>query len=365
MPSRHRVFDHFCRYLTDLEADSTPRSWVLNGYGKTEIVTNQQYLTDNFSPREETILQYGNLIHIEHIPSKDGDGNTNGKLPDWAGIILPDRAFPFGRVRFNAYSLEGLLSFRPMPLTHIEGTPRQMFTLIIQYANEAAGRAGLANNIPIQLGTLDDLPLKLSDDLSQSALTHIQKLVSNAGMDWDITTEIDGKGNLQVYANLYTRKGSDTSLILNNLNTQRDENDQGVVEQGTPFNVVFGFSQANTKESRFGPLMGINQGAYDDYGFLGTNTVFTGTHDAASVANAAQSLADAIGRPRKIIPKRFVLDIGDTFSYLNTGNTVALQETNAGFAPGGGFGMVESRARILSLDYNDLSNNAPVNWEIT
>jgi len=60
---------------------------------------------------------------------------------------------------------------------------------------------------------------------------------------------------------------------------------------------------------------------------------------------------------------RIALDYKDTFNYLDTSNTVIVKDTSVGFNKNGGFGF-ESQVKILSLDYNDLSNKVPLNIEV-
>src|SRR6185369_16524891 len=110
MTSRFSLFSHFTHPLTEYEADTTPRSWVLNGYGMAEFTSSLAY-----SPATETNLQFGNLIYIEHIPTKDAAGNTNGKLPAWSGVIVPNRELYTTKIHPTAISLEGLLLYRPLP----------------------------------------------------------------------------------------------------------------------------------------------------------------------------------------------------------------------------------------------------------
>jgi hypothetical protein len=352
MPSNLRVFDHTARPLAFIEAPTTPRSWVLNGFGKCEFSVGLQYLTDKFPSREETIMQYGNLVYIEHIPSKDAAGTVNGKLPAWVGIILPDRGWDFGVLHATAYSAEAILTFRPMPLTKINGTPAEMFKQILDYAR------AVTNDIVIQPGIIEDIPQTFSDDLATSAYDHIQKLCNRAGMNWDVTGQIDSRGVLQLYANLYQRKGTLTRLEIT-----RDNSEGGgslLTEQGTPYNTIYGYSQASTKESRYFAV-GRNQGAIDKYGVLATNIPFSGIKDQTALANAAQTAADRT--PPLLRLHRVALDVGSTFASLATGNTVTVRDNTVGFKPGGGFGFA-AQARILSLDYNDLSNKAPLNLEI-
>ncbi len=358
MPSTFRIF-HQHKPLAYLEAPVTPRSWVINGFGRAEFTAGLHYLSTKFPSREEAVMQYGNLVFIEHIPSKDAAGTVNGKLPDWVGITLPDRNWNFGTLGATAYSAEAILTFRPMPLGPISGTPASMFKQILGFAQSAPALAGLATDIVIQPGIIEDVPETYSDNLATSAYDHIQKLCSNARMNWDVTAQVDTKGKLQLYANLYTRKGATTRLEIT-----RDNSEGGgplLTEQGTPYNVIYGYSQASSKESRYFAI-GINQPSVDKIGFLAKNEVFSGITDQTALQNAAQTMAD--GTPPLLKLRRVALDIGSTFSNLATGNTVMVKDTTVGLKPGGGFGF-EAQARILALDYNDLTTGkAPLQLEI-
>jgi len=350
MASRIRIFDHFMKPLTELNGiPSTPRGWLLNKYGRCEFS-----ISTSDAKCKEKYFQFGNLIHIEHIPSTNWTLTKNGTLPDWTGIILPDRAWDLGVLHVTAYSAEAILAFRAMPYTTVKGTPASVFKNILDYAHTHA------RNIIIQPGIIDDLSINYPDDLKTNAYDHILNLISFSGMNWDVTGNVNEKGILELSANLYIRKGIDTALTLNSSNTEL----QGplLLEQGTPSNHVLGYSQASTKESRFGPLEGINQSAFDDYGSLQLNQVFIGKHDMSSVQHAAQNKANQRGRPVKVI-KRIALDRNKTFDNLNVGNTTTVKETKVGFNINGGFGF-ESQVKILSMDYNDMSNKVVLNIEV-
>jgi hypothetical protein len=352
MPSTLRVFSHFAKLIGFLEAPTTPRSWILNGYGKADFSVGTQYLTDKFPYKQETVMQYGNLVYIEHIPSKDAAGTVNGQLPPWVGIILPDRNWPDKILNATAYSAEAILTFRPMPLAKINGTPASMFKEMLGYAR------AVTDDIVIQPGVIEDIPETFSDSLATSAYDHIVKLCNRAGMNWDVTGQMDTRGNLQLYANLYRRKGATTRLELTRDNTEGSGS--LLTEQGTPYNVIYGYSQASTKESRYF-AMGRNQASIDKFGVLATNVTFSGITDQTALANAAQSMAD--NSPPLLKLHRVALDVGATFTSLAAGNTVTILDNTAGFKAGGGYGFARE-ARILSLDYNDLSNKAPLNLEI-
>lgn len=352
MPSKPTIFDKFLHPLAEIAAPTTPRSWVLNGYGRAEFSMSTS------DPKcTETIMQFGNLVHIKHIPTKDADGNDNGKLPDWVGMVLPERGWDYGVLHKNVYTVEGYLVYCPMPFIKVSGSPKTIFLEIIKHANDFIHRYG--GGITFQPGIVDDLPLTLSDELTVSAYEHIQTLTTRAGMNWDITSEIDEKGNLLLFANLYQTKGVQTDLTLSNLNSELGS--PLLSEQGNIWNVVIGYSQANTKQDRIFRV-GINQEAVNDYGPFGINQPFLGMKDAASVQLAAETRAMERGRPIKKI-HRIALDRQDTFSHLETGNILSVKEANAGFAPGGGLGF-DAQAKITSMDYNDLSNKAPLNVEV-
>lgn len=356
MTSRIRLFDHNMKALTELSGiPTTPRRYSLNKWNTTEFSVGFDATRPQSAQKwSEKNFQYGNLIHIEHLPKKEWTLANKGKLPDWTGIILPDRNWELGVGQPTAYSIEALLQFRPMPHVKTKGTPATMFKTILNLAHARAG------NIVIQYGTIDDLPIEYPAELKLSAYDEILDLISFAGMDWDVKGTVNEKGNLDLTANLYQRKGIDTPLILDSSNTEL----QGPLlsEQGTPSNHVFGYSDADTQLSRLGPLEGINQAAVDDYGPLQLNQVYQGKRDGSSVQRLAQNRADKFGRPQKKL-KRIALDKGKTFDYLDVGNTMTVKSTQVGFHPNGGYGF-ESKVKILTMDYNDLSNKVVMNIEV-
>jgi hypothetical protein len=333
---------------------TTPRSWILNGYGRCEFSLGYDPTVPQSQQQcKEQWFQYGNLVFIEHTPTKDEFGNTNGILPPWVGIILPPRTWDFGVVHVTAYSAESILAFRAMPHLSVKGTPRTIFKQIIDYAHAKA------RNIVIQAGVMDDLSMTLSDDLRTNAYDHIQKLIKDSQMDWSVTGSVNEKGNLELYANLYYSRGVNTTLSLNNNNTELQS--PLMTEQGTISNHVFGYSQAQTARGRFS-RESVDEESVNDYGSLQLNQVYLGKHDPTSIENAAKARIQKRGRP-VIIIKRNALDRKNTFDFLDVGNTVSIKETSVGFNPDGGFGF-DTTAKIISMDYNDLSNKVPLNLEV-
>jgi hypothetical protein len=322
----------------------------LNGSGKFEFSIGYDPTQSQSSQLlQERYFQFGNLIHIEHIPQVDKDGNKKGTLPSWTGIILPEQKWDDGVCHMTAYSAESILIFRAMPYISVKGTPKTVIQQMINIVHERA------KNIIFQPGILDDLPLTFPDDLRTNAYDHIQKLVKNAQMDWDITGDINSNGNLDLFINLYNQKGIDTNLELTNVNTELESPLLSI--QGTPSNQVYGYSQAQTANSRYNAEV-INQAAYDDYGPLQLNQVYVGIHDPAGTYLATKTRAEERGRPVMRLG-RTALDIYNTFDYLNIGNIVNVKDARVGFNPNGGYGF-EKEMRILSMSYNDLSNKVPL-----
>jgi hypothetical protein len=358
MASRITIFDKNLHSLTELHGiPTTPRSWVMNSQpdaGRCEFAMS---LSD--AKVSETNLQYGNPVFIRHLPTQTADGTRNGQMPDWVGWIMPPRAWDIGVVHVTCYAAETILSARPMPWAKVKGTPKTIFLEILGHANEFSRRYG--SGLIIQPGVVEDIAETFSYDLRNSAYEHIRTAVKNAGMYWDVTGNINAKGQLELYANLYQSRGVETYFDLNNLNTEAGPGQNLMTEQGFPANLVIGHSQANTAQDRHIGI-GANQAAVDDYGPLGGNITFMGLRDASSTQAAAQAHAETRGRPVKMT-SRTALDIGQTFSNLDLGNVINIKDRQVGFSPNGGFGF-DARAQIISMKYNDMMNEADLQLEV-
>lgn len=352
MASRIQIFDHFCKHLKDLgNIPTTPRSWILNAYGKCEFSLG----FDSFKPQSQQLarqqyLQFGNFVHITHLPSTDWNLSKKGKLPDWTGIILPDQDWDTGAVHVTAYSLEALLAFRPMPYLSIEGTPKDVFTQIIQLS-----QSGIFNNVTIQYGVLDNLAKTFSDNLRTNAYDHIIKLIGRSGMDFDLQGSVNDDGNLEIFANLYIRKGIDTPLVLDNKNSEAQS--PRLKLQGTISNYVIGYSQAVTPENRVSSVK-MDQDSINDYGPLGINQVYVGSKDLNTVENSAQNRINNRSRPAMRLTRN-ALDARKCFDFLNIGNSITVKDSTVGFNLNGYYGF-EKSFRILGMEYNDLANKTPL-----
>lgn len=344
MASNFFIFDHFTRPLVQIDADTTPRGWVLNDVGRAEFamgIDDPKFLEKN--------VQYNNLVHIQHIPKS----TSQGKLPDWTGIILPKRIWNSSVVNMAAFSAEVIMTLRPMKWCTISGTPRDMFLKILELAMEAD------QNVVVQPGIVENFNAVFSDDLRGSAYDAIINLIKKTGMTWSVTGQIGQNGELELFAHLRTTSGVHTGWQMNNINSRLHS--PIMTEDSIPYNVINGYSFASTARARY-MRTGINKDALADYGYMGKNIPFTGLHDPSSTLAAAQVYANTFGRPIRRVG-RTALNIGKTFNYLNKGNFLNIDEKGAGFMPDGSIGM-KGECRILSMDYNDRTDEVVMNTEI-
>jgi len=358
MTSNIRIFNRWGEADTILEnIPTTPRSWVLNGYGRCEFSISMD------DPKcQEQLLQFGNLILVEHVPTQtrdEGAGDPDapvGQLPPWAGIILPPRNWSDKVVHITAYSAEAILAYRALPFMEVRGMPHGVFNSIISIVNR--------NNPPVlfQLGQVDTITtLIYQDKFTTNAFDHIKKMSEFCTMDWGITSRLEPSSlALTLIANLTNRKTIPAPIKLTPDNTETL--DPILSEQGTIMNRIYAYTQANTSADRVMQQIDM-QTSIDKFGPFEVNKVYTGVTDPAVLAAAAQSrTAGENGFPKPIF-KRVALNVGSTFDYLRVGNVLWVEEPRAGFNPSGGFGF-HSVVRILSMDYNDLSDKVNLTIEI-
>jgi len=371
MTSKISFFDHFMNKVDEAIIPTTPRSWVLDKYGKCNfsmsIIDNPKCTLKN--------LQFGNLIHIEHLPSEDTDKGT-GKLPDWVGIILPPRDWELDVVHCTAYGAESIMAFFAMPYIDVTGTPAVIFNKIMSLIGSLPVEGGdlfntentVKPNIKIKPGIVDDVSLTLSDSFRTNAYDHINKIIKGSNMHWNITGEIENDV-LKLKANLMTSVGVLTGKELNEINSEVPGGTL-LSEQGTITNYVVTYSQAQTESSRFYAATS-NFKSIEKFGMFQLNQVAIGSNDKTSVANVSFSRSDDRGFPKKIV-KRTALNSGDLLSHIKVGNIIDINETRVGFTEisGGNEGATDTKfgyfghAKIISVDYNDLTDKCPLNIEI-
>jgi hypothetical protein len=356
--SRLRIFKNDGTLIDEYDAP-TKRSWVLNGVGRCEftVPVYDPTASGRFNPKlTQTNFGYGNMVLIDHKPSLNADNTTNGLLPPWVGIILPPQTWDYGKVKFTAYSAEQILKYRPLGNAGLRGVPGGIFLQLIQGANFwTTGYAGaIGGGISILPGNVDlsghDTPITAKT----TVLDAITQYALQTGYDWDITPQVTSGNKLQLLANWYKKKGYDTGQVMSNLNLLNAS--PMYTEQGELYNTVYATNDANTLNTRvFSISQDVN--ALSQQGLLGIKQIFAGTQDAAQ--SVIQTMGDAYlaninnnNFVRTFAPT--VLDVGNAFSYCNTGNTWIVQNNWCGFF-NGGIG-VNGTIRIISQEYDDMAN---------
>lgn len=362
--SRVRIFSPSGIELAEMGV-ATQRSWSLTTVGRCDF-TLPVYdarrgagVNPQCSP---ALLNYGNLLLVEHTPSKNADGTFNGVLPPWVGIIMPTQEWSYGKVKLTAYAAEQVLKYRttPMPFD-ATGTPGTIFKQIILWANDWNYNPSA---YPIQIGQIDYGGSSTTRTMKVSAMEEIQALIKDSGGDWSITPFVTSNNQLQLVANYYLSMGVNVGRILSSVDVNNA--DPVYLEQGEFYNWVRGYSAAASTGNR-NFATAINQASLAQHGLLGTNQIFSALGGEYSIAgeqavlNATQTFLQKNATPTRTVAPN-VLDVGNDFSFLRLGNTWGIALDTVGFTNGqlGLFGTV----RITAMEYTELQNNCRIAGEM-
>lgn len=355
--SRIRIFNPLGLLINEIDLP-TQRSWVLNsqtnGVGRCQFTVNVYDAASSNGKNPKCNISnfaYGNLILIEHKPSVNADGSTNGLLPPWVGIIQPPQSWSYGKVSITAYSAEWVLYYRPMGLLQTSGKPGTMVATILNYANNWINNVG--PGIAVQPGIIDTGGTNVRYTFKLDGYSEMQNLSRLCSFDWDITPQVSTGGQLQLFLNWYQHKGIDSGSVISNLNMQNTN--PLYSEQGQFFNVILGYTDAVSSGVRQ-QAISKNADSINANGILATKVVFPGTAGVAQ--DVLQSMTDAYLAQHQIPTRTFaptLLDFGNTFSYCECGNTMIVQNDTVGFGPDG-IG-INSNVRITAVEYDDLLNS--------
>lgn len=346
MPSRVTIFDHYGLAIAEVNTTTT-RSWVLDDIGRCMFPLAT--FTDANCNRQT--LQYGNFVLVEHIPTRDGLGGTNGTLPPWIGIIMPPQQWEYGRLMVTAYSAESLLSYRPMPYITAKGSAGSVFQQMIGFANGIGG-------FPLEYGEIYPYSSNTNYPLRLSMYEEAKNLARAFQQDWDVTYTKTLQNQLVLYANWYQQKGvtvnaAFTEGIGGNMKLPR------LTEQGILANLVFGYNVASSDGKRL-TSSAIYDPSVGDYGVLGTNANFS-VNGQAAVDIATQNVIYTQSRAT-ITLELTALDAGDTFTYLSVGNVWDVALNSVGFY-GGNIGF-QGSVRLTAVEYSDYDNEARLTTQV-
>jgi hypothetical protein len=346
--SKILIFDPQGSPLAEITADTT-RSWVLNEMGRCDFVLSTS--DPNCKP---DILRFGNWVYIKHIPTVDVLGVTRGTLPDWVGIILPPRFRKLGSIGVTAFSAEQYLFYRPMPFVNAKGTIGTVFKEILSYAATYGG-------IVVQPGEVYSTSTEVLRPLRLSAFEEIKQLVKIYKTDFEIVPSISNTGALSLTANLYQERGAQTQYLLTdgaegNIELQ----DPTIQEQGELVNYVIGYNMAQTPSTRI-RWEEHSDVSMSEYGTLARNIVI----NAMTATDVKSGVISYLNRSKKsYMSSAFsALDKDKVFDWMEVGNIFPIQFFAGGFYSGET--MVQGTARLISPEYNDITNRIKLSVDIT
>lgn len=354
--SRVRIFNNRGIQLTEIDV-ATKRSWVLNEPGRCQFTYNiYDAPSRGFNPKLTGYnFAYGNFILIEHKPSKNADGTTNGILPVWCGFISPPQQWSYGKVQVTAMQAEFILQLRATPMDlSASGSPGQIFSQILAWANDQSFNPG---GFPVQPGMIDLSGAPDSRVMKVSALEEVRALYKASGYEWDIQPVLNSKNQLSLVANWYVYKGVRVFRYFTNVNLQAS--DPIYSESGQYYNTIRSFSEASSTGNRNFSLVQDAASVLKN-GLANENLVWPGTSGAVSavgtdvVINKANNFIATNKTPVRTFGPQ-VLDSGNDFSYLNVGNFWNVQTDLCGFLPNGQIG-TNGLVRITAMEYDDLKN---------
>jgi hypothetical protein len=342
MPSRITVFEPHQGFAIAEPTASTTRSWLLDAVGQCQFTLAS--FTDPNCNRKT--LQYGNLVLVEHIPTKDEFGNFRGQLPPWVGVILPPQQWDYGTLTITVQSAEALLLARPMPFTPVTGHAGQIYQKILEYGNDFGG-------VLIEPGEVFTGGATDKRDLRLTALEEASALASDFSNDFDVTPVVtSGPRTLDLFGNWYYQKG----VVISGAFTEGAGGNMRLpklTEQGTLYNVVNGYNSSGSTSKRITSTRKDRE-SIGDYAALGTNQTFNATTQSG-IDQATASFLSAHSRP-EITLELTALDVGNTFAGLAVGNVWNVSLKSVGFT-GGNIGF-DGAVRLLGVEYDDAMNEA-------
>lgn len=308
---------------------TTERSWILNGEGLARIT-----IAVNDPKVKQSILQYGNLISIEHEA-----------LPLWAGVLDTDRLWGDSKLTVTAWSAERLFKFRssPLNLALSASSAGALYQSLVEISNQAEDTRVRAGEIWYG-GTPRDETLD-----GKHIYDHIVAISNRTGYDWGLEGALDNFGHLYFKANWYQRRGEVRGQQLRE-GTNIIASEDALAEMGEIINSLTGVGDGSTASTRL-TYTEENTLSRSRYGLRQSTRDFAGNKEIGTLTANVQGVLTASKNPQKTLSVA-ALNIGETFRALRLGNTLPLYMTTVGFLDDGNVG-VNTNMRIIGMRYND------------
>jgi hypothetical protein len=324
--SRILIFDRSGTAITELKADC-PRSWALNEYGRAQFTlstSDPKCILEN--------IQFGNFIYVEHP-----------KLTAWAGVIDTPREWGAFKVTVNAYSPEKILEWRigqtgSQKVNEVTGTT---ITRILDIANQSGDT--LISQGDIYLGGQSK-----QEQINLTSLRdELRRLLDDSGYEFTIDPVYTG-GKLRFKANVLPKAGR----VLDKSLTEGfniEANDSPLTEQGVIANDVMGYTDSATWNSKT-TYTANDADSQSKYGIRQSTISFLGQNQTAGLETGTKAELASKKNPRKTF-NLAALDVGDTYSWMQLGNTVYLRMHSVGFY--GSSKGVSTKVRIIGYGFDE------------
>ncbi len=332
---RVRIFNRERFQVAEFRA-SVQRSWTLNGEGRAQFT----YPNRKSDVVNESVLNYGNYLLVE-----------NSSLPAWVGVIDTPRSWTADNVTVSAYTPERILQYRIGELNKTVTAPAgAIFEYIIN-------RVNLAESTAFEVGAIYRGGISRQETFNPKPLSDsLRRIQERSKEDYLFFPRIESDGRLTIVAEWYQKAGMDFDIALSQGKGggNIEATNYGLmVEDGEIRNELLGYgagaswaSKPNAKTTDISSIYkyGLRQKAIE------YNSVRT-------VAGLVDNINTEIVKSAHSI-KRFginALNVGDTFRYINIGNSLDLQFENFGFFDGVvGY---KGRVRIIGMSYDPTNKN--------
>ena len=331
---RVRIFDQAGNALAEFKT-RVDRSWVIGNAGRAQFTVP----TNDSDIVSEKVLRFGNWLLVE-----------NSQLPSWVGVIDVTRRWSPRDVTVSAYGVEHVIGWRRGPLEQVvEGAAGYLFGWLLDYVNAQ-------HPTVIQRGDIDETGTQRQETFNPTLLSvDLQRIFKRSGEEYRWRPVIDEYGRLVVYGDWLPSIGGDTGAMLHEGKHGGNLEISGsiITEDGPIENDILGYGDGLTWQSR-----PINTVADEDsiflYGLRQTSIAYQGVTTIGTVTTNALERLSQYKQPNKKFLAR-AINVGNTFQYIDLGNTFTLQLQNSGFTDGL-LGYI-STVRILGMRYDPLLRN--------
>lgn len=331
---RVRIFQRDGTPIAEFKA-RVERSWSLGNEGRAQFIYASR-ITDIVN---RDVLQYGNWVLIE-----------NDQLPPWVGVIDTPRTWTPRTVRVSIYTPEKVFEWRRGDLeVKKNGSAGALFRYLLSLVNGAEATI-------IKAGDIDETGTYREETINPTPLNRdLKRIQERSGEEYQWRPDTDALGRLIVYADWQPRIGIDTGALLHE--GKGGGNVEAIsglfVEDGDIYNNILGYGDGMTWTTKT-KYIANDERSGSDYGLRQTSKYFNGVTNTVTLKDNTTEYLKTTKNPVSKF-KLNVINVGDTFKYIQLGNTLNLQLQSMGFQTGGiGY---EAVVRIVGMRYNPSSKN--------